>query len=52
MAISSRTQSFDLTGNSYAKQMQQPNYDTQYQNAMMREARQKQLMMEAVRSAS
>lgn len=36
---SSRHQSFDQTGNSYAKQMQNPD-DTQYRAAMMREARQ------------
>ena len=36
---SSRHQSFDQTGNSYAKQMQNPD-DTQYKNAMMREAHQ------------
>ena len=39
MTSSSRHQSFDQTGNSYAKQMQNPD-DTQYRAAMMREAHQ------------
>jgi len=39
MTDQSRNQTFDQTGNSYAKQMQNPD-DTQYRAAMMREARQ------------
>lgn len=42
---------FDQTENSFAKQMQNPD-DTQYKAAIMREARQQHMMMEAARSAA
>ena len=51
MTDQSRNQTFDQTGNSYAKQMQNPD-DTQYRAAMMREARQQQMMIEAAKAAS
>ena len=45
-----RQPSFDETGNSYAKQMQNMD-DSQYQAAIMREARQQQMVLEAARAA-
>lgn len=51
MGSQSRQQKFEQTSNSYAKQMQNPD-DTQYKAAIMREARQQHMMMEAARSAA
>ena len=46
-----RNPNFDETVNSYAKQMQSLD-DTQYQTAIMREARQQHMIMEAARAVS